>query len=73
MDLRGAKVCRGGTPRLFGRTGSAKTSWFRKVLVMWLSIDGKLVAALSVIWRRRHIGTAAVSDIVNVTSSVTRS
>lgn len=34
MDLRGAKVCRGGMPRLLGITGSAKTSWFRKELVM---------------------------------------
>lgn len=60
-DLRGAKVCRGGTPRLLGRTGSAKTSWFRKALVMWLSIDGKLVVSLSIIWRReRH----SVSDDV---------
>lgn len=34
MDLRGAKVCRGGMPRLLGRTGSAKTSWFKTALVM---------------------------------------
>lgn len=49
MDLRGAKVCKGGMPRLLGRTGNANTSWFRMALVMWLSIDGKLVVVLSLI------------------------
>lgn len=34
VDLRGAKVCKGGMPLRLGRTGSAKTSWFRMALVM---------------------------------------
>lgn len=41
-------------PRLFGRTGNARTSWLSRELVAWLTIDGKLVVALSIIWRTRE-------------------
>lgn len=71
MDLRGAKVCRGGMPRLLGRMGKANTSWFSMALVMWLSTDGKLVVALSVICRRAKsdFKTVVINDCRTITAS----
>lgn len=48
LDISGAKVLRGGMPRLLGTTGSGSTSWFRMALVMWLTMEGKLFVELSV-------------------------
>lgn len=51
----GEKVRRGGTPRFFGTTGSASTSWFKMAEVRWLSKEGKLTGPLSTAYRNMKI------------------
>lgn len=53
VPANGAKVRMGGTPCFLGNTGSASTSWFRMVEVMWLSSDGKLTGLLSTGWKTK--------------------